>query len=274
MMKTLYISDLDGTLLNENAELSDYTTETLNRLIDSGAYFTVATARTAASVLFILEHVKINMPIILMNGVLIYDMQSRRYIKKEVLGRSLVSQVNDVMKRTGQAGLMYTVTDDELLTYYERLDKVLLIDFVDERRRKYNKRFERTRDFNDVDADIIYYCFVDDKEHIFRLYDELGKIDGIGTDVFRSIYDEDVWHLEVFNKNASKYNAVRFLKQKCGFEKLVCFGDSRNDLSLFAGCDECYAVANARPELKETATAVIASNIEDGVARFICETLL
>ena len=47
--KTLYISDLDGTLLNQNAELSAYTKDTLNKMVGEGLYFTVATARTASS---------------------------------------------------------------------------------------------------------------------------------------------------------------------------------------------------------------------------------
>jgi len=48
-MKTLYVSDLDGTLLNREPRLSAYTAETLNLLIEEGLPFTYATARSVHS---------------------------------------------------------------------------------------------------------------------------------------------------------------------------------------------------------------------------------
>lgn len=48
--KMLYVSDLDGTLLNSDALLNEDVPERLNRLIDKGLCFTVATARTYATV--------------------------------------------------------------------------------------------------------------------------------------------------------------------------------------------------------------------------------
>ena len=54
-MKTLYISDLDGTLLNRNAELSAYTKAVLNRVIAEGLCFSVATARPVATADYICE---------------------------------------------------------------------------------------------------------------------------------------------------------------------------------------------------------------------------
>ena len=77
-MKTLYISDLDGTLLNENALLSEDTIQGLNKLIEKGVNFTVATARTNATVVKMLKNVNIQLPVILMNGVTIYDIRNKK----------------------------------------------------------------------------------------------------------------------------------------------------------------------------------------------------
>ena len=269
MPKTLYISDLDGTLLNRNAELSEYTTNTLNRLIVNGVYFSVATARTAATSLFMLERIPINVPIILMNGVLIYDIQAHRYVKKELLGKTKVEQVISAMKNTGLTGLMYALSDDELVTYYERLDNDALKAFVDERVRKYNKIFTQIDDFAAVDTEIIYFCFLDTNESIHKIHKEIAEIDGLRIEMYQDIYSDDLWYLEIFNDTASKYNAIQFLRQKYGFNKVVGFGDNLNDLPLFAACDECYAVANAKPEVKEKATAVIGINDEDGVVKWM-----
>ena len=61
------------------------------------------------------------------------------------------------------------------------------------------------------------------------------------------------------------------MKEDLGFERLVVFGDSVNDLPLFRVADESYAVANAIAEAREAATAVIGSNEEDAVAVFLRE---
>ncbi|NLB45609.1 MAG: HAD hydrolase family protein, partial [Clostridiaceae bacterium] len=53
----LYLSDLDGTLLQPDATVSDYTRSVLNRLADENIHFSVATARTAATVRHILAGV-------------------------------------------------------------------------------------------------------------------------------------------------------------------------------------------------------------------------
>jgi len=73
-------------------------------------------------------------------------------------------------------------------------------------------------------------------------------------------------------KAASKANAIRQLRNKLGYEKLVVFGDGKNDVDMFELADEAYAVANAVPELKERATAVIGGNNEDGVAKWLEKT--
>jgi hydroxymethylpyrimidine pyrophosphatase-like HAD family hydrolase len=72
-------------------------------------------------------------------------------------------------------------------------------------------------------------------------------------------------------ENASKANAVLELKEKLGCEKLVVFGDGKNDLDMFHAADEAYAVQNADKELKAAATAVIGGNNEDGVAKWLLE---
>jgi hydroxymethylpyrimidine pyrophosphatase-like HAD family hydrolase len=87
--------------------------------------------------------------------------------------------------------------------------------------------------------------------------------------MYKDIYSDDLWYLEVFGETASKYNAVQYLRKQNGFDKVVGFGDNLNDLPLFAACDKCYAVANAKPDVKAKATAVIGSNDEDGVARWL-----
>ena len=52
-------------------------------------------------------------------------------------------------------------------------------------------------------------------------------------------------------------------------ERLVVFGDGKNDIDMFELADESYAVQNAHEDLKKYATAIISSNDEDGVAKWL-----
>ena len=84
----LFISDLDGTLLNQDAQISGKSIEIINQQIENGIAFTVATARTPLSALPILEQLKINCPLILMNGALIYTSIENRFLHMVEFGET------------------------------------------------------------------------------------------------------------------------------------------------------------------------------------------
>ena len=80
------------------------------------------------------------------------------------------------------------------------------------------------------------------------------------------------WHwLDVHHSDASKGGAIKTLKELLGLERVICFGDSDNDLSMFETADEAYAPANANDAIKSAATAVIGHHDEEGIARFLRE---
>lgn len=68
---------------------------------------------------------------------------------------------------------------------------------------------------------------------------------------------------------ASKAQAALQLKQKLECDRLVVFGDGKNDIDMFKIADEAYAVKNAVSELKAVATGIIGSNENDGVAKYL-----
>ena len=75
--------------------------------------------------------------------------------------------------------------------------------------------------------------------------------------------------LQLRPRGVTKGKAIRELKRMLGCERVVCFGDGNNDFEMFEAADECYAMENADPALKELANGVIGSNDADGVARWL-----
>lgn len=269
-MKTLYISDLDGTLLNREAELSTYTTQQLQRLMAGGMRFTAATARTWETVGKILGDLNLQDPVILMNGVCIYDARAGHYLKVNAIDEASVCHVIRAMKQYGVHGFMYNVKDDRLRTYYEVLDTPWLVDFYEERRKKYDKEFRKVQDFYDKAGEtIIYFSLFNTKEVLDPIYQEIREDAGLHIEYYKDVYSDSLWYLEVVSASSSKADAVQYVKEYGGYDQLVVFGDNYNDLSMFQAADAKIAVGNARDVLKEAADEVIGCNTEDGVVKYL-----
>ncbi len=267
---TLFISDLDGTLLNSEGVLDAYTRDTMNTLIACGLRFTVATARTEVSTRVILDGLKLDLPLILMNGVLEYDMSRQAYTGRETIGAAAAVRVADIMQAHGAPGFLYTLRDGELTTYYQSLDSQHMRQFYEERRQKYNKRFLRVRHLRDIaDDDTIYFALLGEHDVLAAVYDELRALRDARAFMYQDTYGLRPWIVEVCSAAASKRDAAVKMKDRGGYSTLVGFGDNLNDLPLFEACDACYAVANAKDEVKKAANAVIGSNDDNGVVRWL-----
>lgn len=273
-MKTLYLSDLDGTLLNQNAELSENTIQLLNALIKQGIHFTIATARTAATVIKILESLELNVPVILMNGVLLYDVQAKKYLSTHYLSKDSTAAIIQTLKDENLTGFLYEVKNNTLSTYYERLSSKHMQDFYEERVTRYNKKFTQINDFAHIDhSHMVYFSIQDSKANLDPVYEKLKTDPELALAFYKDIYinEEDIWYLEIFSHKATKYNAAKALCERGNYDYMVGFGDNLNDIPLFQACDETCAVENAKDELKSIATHLIGSNQKDGVARWLAE---
>lgn len=270
-MRTLYISDLDGTLLNKNAELSSCSIETINTLMKKGMHFSIATARSAASAVPILKDLQLSLPIILMNGVLVFDLKSKRYLNIEYLAPTSLAILYRILKKYHLNGFLYEVKDHMLSTYYERLSNKSQQDFYTERVNKYHKVFTQVNDFSSLEPkNLIYLSLLDKRERLEGAYQLLKDQKDFALAYYKDVYSqEDMWYLEIFSAHATKYNAVQYLKKEYHFDRIIGFGDNLNDLPLFRACDITCAVANANNELKTAADYIIGTNMEDGVADWL-----
>lgn len=269
-MKTLYISDLDGTLLNENAVLSKETEDGLNALAQKNVLFSVATARTHATVTKMLANVKISVPVILMNGVAVFDLETKKYVSVESISAHGKDVLFSVIRDHIRSGFVYCIDNHELSTYYENTSSPNAKQFIEERERLYKKKFTKVESFSEcMNNNVVYFSIDDKKEKLETAYGIISECPDLHAEFYRDIYNTDHWYLEVCSCNASKKNAVNTLRKLYGFDKIISFGDNLNDIPMFEASDESYAVMNAKDEVKKSATAVIESNINNGVVKFI-----
>ena len=271
-MDTLYISDLDGTLLGADAKVSEFSKSTLNRLIANGLHFTIATGRARETTMELLSDINLKHPIILMNGVLIFDPIAEEFLNVEYLDVDISKQIAKVLKSHNTTGLMYKLKGDETITHYESLDLPQIKAFIDDRTKNSSRKFTKSDSFiNDIDNSVIYFVLINKREPLLKLKQEIEKIPGVAITMYHDVYTEDLYFFEVFSAGASKANAALYLKTLLGADQIIAFGDNYNDVSLFKVSNECYAVANAKQQLKDLATATIASCAKDSVSKFLIE---
>ena len=76
-MKILYVSDLDGTLLNSKQHTSSYTNQVINQLVDEGMLFSYATARSYYSAKPATKGLTAKIPIM---GLLLLIIKAKKFL--------------------------------------------------------------------------------------------------------------------------------------------------------------------------------------------------
>ena len=274
METVLYLSDLDGTLLDREARLPPEDAEKINRMTAAGVKIAFATARTVRSVSAILRAIDFSLPgsapAALMNGVMIRDMRLNRYLSIARIAPESVLRVLSALDRTGAEPFVYSVNEaapvdgDPLATSYRRIANGAMRDFRDERIRKYAKPFLTFSSPADLHGDTVFFCVLGDEELVRRTAEETGTVPGIRQTFYRDAYRPDVWYLEIFSETASKRKAAEFLRSRTGADRVVAFGDNRNDLPMFEAADFSVAVSSARDEVKAAADD-ICGNVPDWI---------
>ena len=264
-MKILYVSDLDGTLLGSNEKISEYTIQTINSLIESGIIFSYATARSFRTAHKVTKGLDAKFPLIIYNGVMVVDNKDGAFLIKNFFGPEIKDVIEDLIKNDIYPIVYSFIEGKEKFSYIADKCTTGMQLFIDSR--KNDKRDHPVICKNElVKGDTFYITCIDTKKKLEPFYKKYNN-------VYHCVFQEDIYTkyqwLEIMPKTASKANAIRQLKALLGCEKVIVFGDGKNDIDMFNMADEAYAVSNAVDELKQVATAVIGSNDNDAVAKWL-----
>lgn len=267
-MNTLYVTDLDGTLLNSNDQISQYSIQTINGLVAKGMQFTYATARSLVSASVVAKGLSTTIPVIAYNGALIIHPATGEVISSLSFTEEEAGYLSGVLRENGANPLVYAYVDGvERVSYVAGRENEGIQRYLD--MRKGDRRFRQLSDETCLyQGDIFYFTCIADREELAPMYEIFA-----GDGRFRCTLQQELYRpeyfLEIMPKKASKAEAIKRLKEIWRCDRVVSFGDAINDIPMFEISDECYAVSNAVPELKAHATGEIASNDEDGVAKWL-----
>jgi Cof subfamily protein (haloacid dehalogenase superfamily) len=265
----LIVFDLDGTLLNRRGALSPYTRNTLAALSERGIAYTVATGRTLHASRELLAGHGFQLPQVFKNGVMIWNPADDHYSHQNFLTLDEIQHVLEAVLTQSLSPFIFTLEQGNRHAVYHpplhtEVEERLAASF-------------RERDSVEVlPASQIPACAeitnisalgipasVEAVEQMVAA--EAGLVAYAGT----ALEGETLRWIDIHHSEASKGGAINILREQLGASSVVCFGDSDNDLSMFASADESYAPENAKPEVLAAATAVIGHHDQDGIARFL-----
>lgn len=269
MQNTLYVSDLDGTLLGPQGRVTDFNARVINRLVDRGVRFTYATARSLYSSGAVTQGLTKRLPVILYNGAFVRWADTGEDVASLGFSTAQRQAVEKILKSRGLSPLVYTVD--------RGAERVL---WRPDRASPGVARYIASRNGDPrllpVEAGeplcrggVFYFTCIGRREELLPAWEALRREEGACALLQEEIYQPGEFWLEVMPAGATKANGARRLKEGLGCSSMVCFGDGLNDLPLLQAADHACAVANAVPELRAAADEVIPSNAQDGVAKWL-----
>ena len=269
MDKTLYVSDLDGTLLTPREDLSPFTIRVLNRLVEQGVAFTYATARSQHSADVVTRGLTKSLPVIIYNGAFIRRGERRETLLRQLLPGPSVARARQVFGEAGISPLVYTMAQGvERVLWRPEKESPGVARYVASRQRD-----ERLLPVAGEEAlyqgEVFYFTCIGARGELLPAYEALRQDKALSVLLQEEIYQPGEFWLEVMSAAATKAQAAAWLKERLGCQRMTAFGDGLNDIPLLEEADVRCAVANAVPQLRQAAGQVIPANTEDGVARFL-----
>ncbi|ACA30972.1 Cof-type HAD-IIB family hydrolase [Histophilus somni] len=257
------VSDLDGTLLNANHMIGDFTIETLQKLASQGIDIILATGRNHTDLLPILKKIKINNAVMITsNGARAQDLQGNLLVRNYIPETIAFEIMNLPFDRTHICVNSYQGDDWFINTEVPQL-------------RKYHQ-----------DSGFMYKVVNFAQHHgkttekVFFLGREPQDLVNIETslkttygDKLSITYSTPVC-LEIMNQNVSKATALEqvLAERNYGMQQCIAFGDGMNDIQMLTQVGKGCVMSNADPRLKSACPnlEIIGLNAQESVARYLC----
>ena len=256
------ISDLDGTLLNSNHIISDYTKNVIKKIIkEKGVKFIIATGRHYIDASCFMKQLGAESYLISSNGANAHTSD----------GKILIEHFMD--KKDVDRILEIPIDKDIIVNTYTSegwdVDR-LLPDF-----NEYHKESGFTPnivDFKNYDKkDILKFCYIGESQKIEELENNIKENKKLLKDVTITA-SLDVC-LEIMKKDVSKGKTLKEILDKEGIKlsETIAFGDGLNDEEMLSIVGKGLIMGNASEKLKKAQPnlEVIGTNDEDAEAKYL-----
>jgi len=120
-VKRIYITDLDYTLLDSRAQLSEKTLRGLEKLNENNIDFTLASARSIKNIQIIFSGVTLKLPVIEFNGSFVSCLDDGNHLIVNSIKKDLVDKILSITGSIGLYPFYYILKDKKDLMYFPEI---------------------------------------------------------------------------------------------------------------------------------------------------------
>lgn len=262
--KVVLVTDMDGTLLNSKKEVTPTDRAAIEKFMNLGGRFTVATGRTIQSFSAFYDLLDLRFPVIMFNGSVIYDKSSDKILYTEALpeaARDYTLQIMRDMPHIGGEVLKtrstYVFSNNE---YEQRHTDIC----------KVTPEYCKLEEITPGDWQKVLFAMA--PEEISDIMELVSKRDYEGV---RFVKSADIF-FEMIKSDITKGSALARFRHLEGFEDctFVAAGDYNNDIEMLIEADLGAAPANAQPEVKQAADLVLTHTCDDGAIAELIDVII
>lgn len=221
----LFVSGLDDTLINKKELMSDYSRIELNRMIDEGANFTISTVRTPGSMIDVLRNIHLKLPVIAMDGAVLYDIYEKTYLEIYIISREKSHAVYRMIHDAGLTCFSNVIKNDVLCIYYEKSGDGIQEQLVKKLRRSPYRNYICAS--LPEEDEVVYFMLLYPTEVMEKFYAKL-EAEGLTGELKVLKYLSDDYpgysYIKIYSKNAKKENMIEYLKQRLDVREVITFG--------------------------------------------------
>lgn len=262
---TLLVSDVDGTLVDKQKQLTPATIAAVGKLRDAGYGFTIISARPRSGLMPIADALEIDQPMGAFNGGTVFKRDGTILLEQR-LGAEVIAEV--LALADGYAVDTWVFAEDRWYATdgegpHTRSERVTS-----------NQEPTVRGTFVNFEHAIDKITFVSDDEPLLR--DLTAKVKAQIAEDRATIVQSQTYYLDVTAPAANKGDGVARLADAFGvaLADTIAIGDQANDLAMFARAGRSIAMGQGPQAVRDAADAVTLGNDEDGVAHAITHMIL
>ena len=272
-MYKLIAIDLDGTLLNNNKEISQRNMQAIALAKNKGVRVIVCSGRVYMGARLFAKQLELTDPIIACNGAKISQNKDGKELFAQHICKEACLEIIDLCHKHN---VYYHIYADDImlsekmefatLKYYERNKQLMPEDRVE-----IEIVADMKRKILTMQQNVLKFVIISQNDDVLaKIRREAHLISQV--DVMSSNYD----NFEIVDKGVSKGEALKFLSKELGIapEEMIAIGDNENDISMLKYAGLGIAMDNGEQCAKDIAQYITATNEEDGVALAIEKFIL
>lgn len=241
---TLFVAALDDVLHSESSILPEYSKVELNRILDDGVRLSIISQHSTASFWEAAGSIRFKMPVILLDGAVLYDPAEKHYLSKVQLSYEQAREITELLEDEELSLFQSAVIDDSVMIFNHHIAESTREIHANMRRSSYRNYIYRQLPEG---LPVIYVLCMGSEE---KLDEACEKLKAAGFDKKYKVlrYDHEqkgMGYLRIFSIDASRHAMLEKLRETCGMDKLRTFGNNPEVYDVCVRASEGESIVKA-----------------------------